>query len=265
MSGDREQKCLDFVRKKFGIENCYALSQDDYEKIEACLASATPNPRPSDFPDFVFTNGFIEHFQISSSSENRRGSTHIKEKSAFDRKTEHEEAEFRASLANTQSEVRGINSIFNYPEHSYENLVSSFKTHWEEHLNSLEKKPEYKRKCGIFMIQYCDMALEMFEDIFQNSKEGLSLYIRDPQHFYDYRLSRDKALLEYIARHKETVQYVIYVNSQEAEIISTANAMEIIKLLPWDFRIASPKCQIMRRALYGISIPTVEGEVQADE
>lgn len=265
MRGEKEQSCLDIVRKKYSVESCYALSHEECDRIEAYLKAATPNPTGSDFPDFIFADGFIEHFQISSSHENRSGAIHIKKEAMFNRESEQKEAEFKATLANTQSEVRGINSIFNYPEHSYENLVSSFKTHWEEHLNSLEKKPEYKRKCGIFMIQYCDMALEMFEDIFQNLKKGLFLYIRDPQHFYDYRLSRDKALLEYIARHKETIQYVIYVNSQEVEIISTANAMEIIEFLPWDFRIASPRCQIARRGLYGISIPTEEDEVQADE
>ena len=39
----------------------------------------------NDFPDFIGTDGFIEHFQITSARETRKGSLYIKEQAEWDR------------------------------------------------------------------------------------------------------------------------------------------------------------------------------------
>lgn len=255
MRGAKEQRCLDIVRNKYDVQNCYALSIAEYNKIESYLKLAIPNPRNSEFPDFLFSAGYIEHFQISSSNENRRGSEHIEKDSNFNRESDRIEAIFKEDIVNNQNEVEGITTILEYPEHSYDNLVRSFKAHWSDHITSLEKMPQYKGGCGIFMIEYCDMAIDMLEDIFQDSQPDLSLHIREQQRFDDYKLSRDKDLLQYIEQYKDIIHYVIYINTREIEIISTSNVAEIIKLLPWDFRITSRRCQIKRRSIYNIPIP----------
>jgi hypothetical protein len=265
MRGEKEQQCLKIVREKYSVESCYALSQEEYDNIENYLSVATPNPKDSEFPDFVFTDGFIEHFQVSSSKKNRNGAKHLKDESMFIKEFEQKEAELRESIVNTPNEIKAINSCFNFPEHSYENLVKSFKTTWSKHVESLEKMLQYKGSCGIFMIEYSDKALEMLEDIFQNSKQDLFLHIREPQRFDDYKLSRDKELLRYIAKYKDVIQFVIYVNTREVEVISTRNIKEVIKLLPWDFRIASFGYQVKRRGLYGISIPNELNKGADDE
>lgn len=265
MRGEKEQSCLDNVRKKYRVESCYALSQEEYDNIGNYLSVATPNPKDSEFPDFVFSDGFIEHFQISSSEKNRNGAKHLKEKSMFIQEFEQKEAEFKENIVNTPNELKAINSCFKFPEHSYENLVKSFETTWSKHIESLEKMPQYKGLFGIFMIEYSDEALEMLEDIFQKSKQDLSLHIRTPQRFDDYKLSRDKELLRYIAQFKDVIQYVIYVNSQEIEVISTNNIEEIINLLPWDFRIASYGYQVERRAIYDATIHMNVEEVLDNE
>lgn len=265
MRGDKELKCLEIVRKGINSENCYALSLEEFEQIKTYVSEATPNTESNEFPDFVFSEGFIEHFQISSSKENRRGATHIKNKSMFSRDFDRNIEKFKISIANAPNKAMRIDSSFVFPDHSYDNLVSSLKYHWSNHFERLALMPFYKNKCGIFLIEYTDEALEMLEDIFRYTEQGLSLPIRVAQHFNDYKLSRDRELLRYIAQYKDEIQYVIYINSQEIEVMSTDKVEEIIKLLPWDFRIASFGYKMERRSCYGISIPEIKQEVSDDE
>ena len=119
MRGSRERKCLDFVKYDIFYKNgtlvqnpftkktylditdeefkenrllyinsdCekffFGLLEEDRYQIENILRTASPNPNESEFPDFVFHNGFIEHFQISSSKTNRKGAVHKKKEQQF--------------------------------------------------------------------------------------------------------------------------------------------------------------------------------------
>lgn len=118
--GIKEQKCLDLVKRGFfwrddvpceepfghrtilnvtddefnnGLwqwlvnhecyKSCFGLLEDDRFEIASILRTAKPNERLSEFPDFIFQKGFIEHFQITSSKTTRKGAEHKKDEQAF--------------------------------------------------------------------------------------------------------------------------------------------------------------------------------------
>ncbi len=62
--------------------NYFGLLEADRNEFERILRKAEPNQKMSIFPDFVFANGFIEHFQVTSSSVTRKGSNHAKKASS---------------------------------------------------------------------------------------------------------------------------------------------------------------------------------------
>ena len=51
------------------------MSYKDQCIVQKAFDEATANPNQSEFPDYIFDDGFIEHFQVTSSHENRKGST----------------------------------------------------------------------------------------------------------------------------------------------------------------------------------------------
>jgi len=103
--GIKEQNCLDLVKRGFFWQNdmpceepfghrtilnatddefnnglwqwlvnhecyksCFGLLEDDRFEIASILRTAKPNERLSEFPDFILQKGFIEHFQVTSST-----------------------------------------------------------------------------------------------------------------------------------------------------------------------------------------------------
>ena len=158
--------------------------------------------------------------------------------------------EFKAGIKNdvekTQAEcnepyqIQNISDKYwaiNNPEHTYEFLKGSFKAHWEKHIRSLEAYSGNK-DCGIFMIEYTDMALEMFENIYSDWKNGMSQGdMRAPERILDYRLSRDKAMLEYIYGYRDQIKYVDFVYSSGVEVIRVENIPYITNPLPWQYTV----------------------------
>ena len=92
-----------------------------------------------------------------------------------------------------------------YSEHSYENLVRSFKKNWNNHIESFEKY-KGKKDISIFMIQYSDMALEMYENVYENWIDGMSNGdLRKTEKLNCYRMSRDKKILKYMYEFKDKI------------------------------------------------------------
>ena len=120
MRGDKEAECLDFIiqsifhNKKGEVRQdcdgrsyldvdeetfrkwwlCYAeiphyfkfgLTEDDEIEFLNAIRKANANNKSSEFPDYIFDNGFIEHFQITSSKVTRKGSGQIIKEKSFER------------------------------------------------------------------------------------------------------------------------------------------------------------------------------------
>ena len=70
---NKEWECIQNIQRKMKIENCFGISQEEFKEIKQWINNANPNEKNSHFPDFLFENGFIEHFAITSSLENKKG------------------------------------------------------------------------------------------------------------------------------------------------------------------------------------------------
>ena len=64
--GEQEIACLSLVQQNLNTEAKYfGCSTQDVDNIEKIFKNSFPNSQSSLFPDFIFENGFVEHFQIS--------------------------------------------------------------------------------------------------------------------------------------------------------------------------------------------------------
>lgn len=264
MRGEAEQNCFEIVRINLNKDVYFAMSYKDDCVIKKAFTEATPNPRASEFPDFVFADGLIEHFRVTSSLTIRKGSTMAREKSDISRDFQNRVKEATEELPQNQITMQFVETPpYWYRTHKYENFVGSFKMSFEHHLESLKRYKGEKRK-SIFMIEYSDSALCMSkkypEDLLLEVSYGDLLLRENPA----YRLSRDINLLRYIYAQRELVDYVIFVNNNSfygifVDIIKTQNALEIVKLLHegYDFH-----CAMVGGSLFGIgaTIPHKEGD-----
>ena len=241
------------------VEKFFGFSETDAIKVERVLRDAMPNPKKSEFPDFVSELGFVEHFHVTSSKTNRKGSFHKKEEAIFMKKVEKEEKQFKNEMNENPSfgEVKSTHHTFSFPKHSHEYFMNSFINTWNNHMDSYEKYQGMK-EIGVFMIEYQDMALGMWED-FGNIKcevwygDMLCSHKR-----YDYyRLSRDVELLNFIYKFKDKINFVIMVCGYNVEIIFVENIPELLKLIPYKFKIHAPSIMCKQASLYGISVPDI--------
>ena len=249
-------------------KNYFGLLETDRNEFEQILRKAEPNQKLSSFPDFVFANGFIEHFQITSSSVTRKGSNHVKKESGFKHRVETETKQIEDEWNQSPSfdEVRSKSWTFTNPSHSHEFLIASFKSNWEHHMDSYRKYNGAK-EVGIFMVEYPEFALSMCENVYCDWINGMAQGdMREQEEFKEYRLSRDKKLLEYIYQFREQIKYVIFVNQVRYEVIRTENIPYLLKLMPWDF-VIYPLVVTTVSTVKNISVPVnfEQGEEQDDQ
>lgn len=264
MRGEREKSCIERIKRECNKWCCYGVSYEDMELIQNILDKAIPNPDSSIFPDFIFDGGFIEHFQITSSKTNRKGSVHQKAYSDYRKRTDEEIRNIQNNTFYSPDVVQDYHWSFPQPDHSYDNLKKSLERVWKEHISSLES---YKGEKGIgfFVIDYPEIALAMCENI--NIKAGLRFDDLCEQHkFNEYRLSHDKKMLDFMYQHRNQIAFVIYANYNRIEIIKIENIPEIQKLIPRQY-VVCPLYVHNSESLYGISIPrnTQNDKEDADE
>lgn len=230
---EHEKKCIDIIKSKFSVQNCFGLTTENYSVMERWLEEIIPNTSSNEFPDFVFSNGFIEHFMITSSKSDSKGSSHKIAELKFHEKN----VESAKKLSNQQPNYR--NSL-KYSSHSYSNLVKSFKNTWNKHINSLE---HYQRKNdkGVFLVEYFDIAALSMAEL---SLEGVNeLFIGDypvkQEHVDSYRLSRDKYMLKWLYQFADRIEYIIFLTEEHVEFIKLSNILNLLTVLPYDYAIGS--------------------------
>ncbi|MEH7355803.1 hypothetical protein V7150_19940, partial [Neobacillus drentensis] len=152
-----EQKCLDHIRSKLSKEICYGVSDEKYEELKKWLSDAKPNKNSSEFPDFLFENGFIEHFAVTSSFEGKKGSVQKLESSRLNKNSE---KKFLKELEDSE-EGFVINRSYTrlFEEHTHSNIVNSIQKNWKKHIKSYDN---YSSPCkhGIFLIEYLDRNIQ---------------------------------------------------------------------------------------------------------
>lgn len=280
MRGDKESACFDKIKRALFYKdempicnpdfnkNYFGLLENERHEFANIIRTAKPNPSSSEFPDFIFDNGFIEHFRITSSQITRKGATHAREESEFRRRVGTESEELKEKWNETPSfdGVRSKSWAFQNPAHSYTFLINSFKQNWEHHLESYQKYSGEK-DIGIFMLEYPETALAMCENVYGDWIDGMAQGdMREQESFKDYRLSRDKELLKYIYDFNSVIKYVIFVNPVRCEIIRTENIPYLIRLMPWDYLVCPMQVCTMA-TLSNITVPAffAEGDENNDK
>lgn len=259
--GKIEKNCFDYLKSVVLSNNniCYVCSVKDRSLIENIFQTARPNPEPSKFPDFIFDGGFVEHFEVTSSHSNRKGSKMKIEQYRLQKEAETKEEELKSEMNVTPCyEGKTIMTDTWHSKHSYDDFCLSFKKNWENHIYSLDKYAGDK-STGVFMIQYNDSAL-VLDAVFPDLKTEIYYcdLLKRPQ-YRGYRLTHDSDMLEFIYQHKENIQYVAFFNNDDfhgkrCEIICVENIPEILKIVKGKYRF---HCAMIGRAhtFYGISIP----------
>ena len=98
------------------------------------LSSAQPNPEASDFPDFVFDGGFIEHFQVTSAKETSKGDKHRIAESQFQKDSQKHFDKVKQEYLNSAPSPGTLTTDIlemESPECSYEYFVEFWKTYRE--------------------------------------------------------------------------------------------------------------------------------------
>ena len=225
MRGEREIDCLNYVKKSFLNNLNILLYCDNKDKIRNIILNAKPNINSSQFPDFVFENGFIEHFQVTGSKETKKGAEHNKNQSYFEKKGKDQLKRLENNIKNSTpfnklliETTKMINSEYNYDMYQ-----KSFKKNWENHIESLNKY-DGKKDVGIFLIEYKGALLP------KKQKEEVLEF---------YKLSEDKNLLRYMYDFKYKIHYVIFTDRQNCQVIETKLIQKLIKEVPEVISIGS--------------------------
>ena len=95
MRGEKELECLNLVRDECTFKDCYGMNNDDWKLLQKELIDAKEGEDNNKFPDFIFENGFIEHFQVTSSKVTKNGAKHIKELNEYHRETNKKFEQFK--------------------------------------------------------------------------------------------------------------------------------------------------------------------------
>lgn len=213
MSKKEEKECLskviDVISKN--KESSLIFANVNIESFLAILSSAKSNEEHSKFPDFLFDNGCIEHFSVSSSKEDKKGSSFRKELALKSKEQEKHLKEEFAELPFEKNTFSIISSTNVYTNFSYEWFLESFKRNYSSHIRSLNKvKQEYKEV--VFLIEH--KAPRMI--VQKHSKSPW------------YQLNKDKRILEYLKENRGNVRYVIYFIVNAVEIIDLAKIDSLI-------------------------------------
>lgn len=210
-------------------ESFVGMEFKDIKKVFIAIKNCNPNPNLSKFPDFVFKDGFIEHFEITSSKETRKGSAKKIDEFEFDKEINPQIKDFNQLCENMEiGESREKSWSRKDVCHSYDNLKESFYNNFKKHLISFDNY-EGIQNIKIYMIEYSDYGLEMMENVCDETKE--------PKHLWDYRLSKDKNMMKFIYQYKNKVDYIIMNYKDSCEIIKISEIPNILKRIPYDYKI----------------------------
>lgn len=259
-----EQECLGFVKRKCSNKHgfidikpesllhnpeikLYGFKYDagqepriedeveDYAQLYSLLTTAVNTDKTTsetNFPDFKCENGIIEHFYVTASEENKKGS-----EDKIVESSENKKMEKRIDKDFQENNLKeSYMSEYKQPLLSYENFENSFKKNWKKHLDSLNKyKGNKENVC--FLIESKTFGLTMKIKRRQEYTLGITTgrivenYTNKLENFDHILLGRCKSVLEYIDKFKNDVHYVIFVSDGEVEILKTEYAKYISELL----------------------------------
>ena len=217
MRGEQEKICFEQIKE-------WAINKID-RRLLSYWNTAVANSDDNAFPDFVFPNGFIEHFQVSLANETKKGSEHniaVKDFEEISSEVfEKEQYDFlqsppRKNASADKYDMQVITHKMESPDYSYNNFVCSFKRNFEKHINSLQRYSGEK-SVGIFLIELVGARIRIM-------KNGAFRSF--------YRLAVDREMLEYINGYSEYLKYIVFANSEGYELLDIENIPTLLQNIP---------------------------------
>ena len=235
MRGEQEKKCFEQIKK-------LAIKKADMQLLRY-WNKAVANSDSNAFPDFIFPNGFIEHFQVSAANETKKGSAHNIAVNDFEQSNykvfEQERKEFlqsplRKNASIDTYDMKVITHEMASPEYSYDSFVRSFKKNFEKHIKSLQKY-NGEKAVGIFLIELVGARVTAI----QNGRFRVL-----------YCLAIDKDLLEYINEFSEHLKFIVVANSEDYELLDIKNIPTILQNIPMGLTFGAGRCKNIKLNLF---------------
>lgn len=205
--GQREFECLQAVKKIIAPSNPTYLY----------LSKAKSNPNASDFPDFIFDGGFIEHFQVTSAKETTKGDKHKIAESNFEKASQAEFDRVKQKFLNSEPCPGSLTTNvleMGSPAYSYEYFLKSFKHNFENHIKSLDKYCGDK-SISIFMVEHIGAKITV---------------LRNCGFYKFYKIEYDKDLLSYLCEFKDKLKYLLCFWGDTQGDVNGALSCEIIEM-----------------------------------
>ena len=212
-----EVECLKYVidacSGKINSEIAFDNVDNDTELLKQ-LNEVKPNPHSSEFPDFLSGDVIVEHFSITSSKENRKGSSFKKEQNINNIETEAQIKEWQESCNNMpfdRNTIRTTKIENTYTDLSYNNLIDSLDRNLFHHIESLKKYNSKDRKV-IFLIELQDALMGIY---------------RHNTFYKFYELYKDKNALDIFKLYLDLLDIIIFRANDRIEIIDIKSFNEL--------------------------------------
>lgn len=246
--GFAEKRCLDEVKKQCDQNNVryYELTEEEQKQLKILISTAQDTDgKTTTFPDFIGENGWIEHFKVSSSKHNRKGSENIRQIASANRSLK---KQIETSIGE-ESLIHPFSSSFNSYGNSLGNYHESLANNWEKHYQSYLKEQEKLKGLEIsaFMIESDDNFLKVAR--FEDMREGI---IQHGNTELPFDIIYDKTIMEYILQHAAHIKYVIFKSNCKVSILKTAAIPKILDELDCAETIIYPIQGVVMR--YGFHI-----------
>jgi len=248
--GRAEQRCLEEVKLQYDKNEIryYGISIEEQQQLHVLIDTAQDTDgETTTFPDFIGENGWIEHFKVSSSKHNKKGSENSRKIANINRAIE---KQIESSI-NEKSLIHPFSSSFYSNGNSLENYRKSLENNWENHYQSYLKEQGKMKALEIsaYMIESDDDFLKVAR--FDDLREGI---IQHGNTELPFEIIYDKAVMEYILQHASYLNYVIFKSNYLVSILKTTAISKIIDELDYKNIVVYPIQGIAMR--YGFHIGT---------
>lgn len=219
----KQNDILTAVKNIMDYRAWHGLSENDWKEIQELIASAksTDSESKTEFPDFISSNGFIEHFHVTSGKSNKKGYDVTAEESKMLKKHDLFMKDINSVLSHDDKVLlRQYYTKFWRKNDSVENFHKSFEKCWTDHINHLYNYKGNKH-LSCFLISSDDVL-----SVYECMEDDNDIFYGDlsRQANIAFCLSYDSYLLDYMYEYYKNIDYVIYFNT-------VRNYVEIIKVL----------------------------------
>lgn len=216
---EKEINIIEEIQERYKVKgiDTFSFCNVNSEVINNIFSSISPNNNENDFPDFIFNDGILEIYEVTSAKETRKGSNYKQEYE----KNERNNKKRKENTVNTflksmyiPHTISVTNYENSYSDFTYENFIISLEKNTKNHINSLEKY-DHCNKLVVFLMNY---------------NGGNMFTMKNNVVDQIYSLHRDKKSLQILKEYKNSVDVFIFVMNDAIEIIDMKTIEELISL-----------------------------------